>query len=119
MGDGSITDNQLSVSSAVSGLAAAQMGRINSNVGYGAWCPLQDARWYADKESGPYYDQYYQILLGRPMRIVAVGTKGRSKNFGHEGVQWFYVNYTMISSGMKWRQYHDWNQPKPKVLRTV
>ena len=114
--DGSIKDSQLSASSASSGLVAAKHGRLNGNGGYGAWCPLQDQRWYTNMNGGPYHDQYFEVRFLKPVRITAVGTQGRSKNFGNEGVENFLVDYSLTTSGnIVWKRFHEWMQPQPKV----
>jgi hypothetical protein len=116
MEDGSISDGQLTASSAFGALSDALSGRLNGNKGYGAWCPNQSDRWYRDRNGGPYHDQFYQIHLGKPSRITAVGTQGRAKDRGMEKVEAFYVNYTLMASGIKtWMQFHEWKKTKGKV----
>ena len=83
---GLLPDSQLSASSSYSSSVMPQMGRLNSMVGGGAWCP---ARVISNKSR-----EWMEVDLGRDHLVTGVITQGRwDRGLGQEFAQHVMIQY--------------------------
>ena len=77
---GAITDSQLRSSSSFTSAVGPGMGRAETEVGGGAWCPLGLV---SQERQG---QEWLEVNLGRRVRITGVGLQGRWG--GGQGAEW-------------------------------
>ncbi|XP_068106525.1 epithelial discoidin domain-containing receptor 1 isoform X2 [Hyperolius riggenbachi] len=98
MQDRTIPDEDITASSAWSDSTEAKHGRVDSNEGDGAWCPV-----------GPVYpnnEEYLQIDLRKLHFLTLVGTQGRfGGGQGKEFVRYYQLRYSR--DGYKWSHWKD------------
>ena len=77
---GAITDSQLSSSSSFTSAVGPGMGRLETEMGGGAWCPLGLV---SQERQG---EEWLEVDLGRRVRITGLGLQGRWG--GGQGAEW-------------------------------
>ena len=103
-----IKDHQLRSTTNLNGLAGPTRARLNSNVGYGGWCPNQTV--YGNT-TGPFYTQFIQVKLDTLLRIKGIAMQGRAN--GMEKVERYWIAYLTQKGNWKW--IHDEQTKNVKV----
>jgi len=110
MEDGRIKDGQIRATTILNGLSRAADGRLNHEDGYGGWCPNQTRNGSC---TGPFYDQFIQVKLDRPIRLKGIATQGRYD--GVEKVERYWITYTPDTKNVRSTWIYDEQNKNAKV----